>query len=120
MFRPAVHFVTHQETYSVNKGAPTGYFDLLRHPVDSTGIASFGLLSHGTGQGFGGQLLTAAIARAWSLYPVCVTVHTCTLDGPYALANYQARGFQLVRQVSEESELPAMPPGPWPGAQVHG
>ena len=106
--------------YGVHQGAPVGYFELLRHPDDSIEIASFGLLLPYVGQGFGGQLLTAAIVRAWWLDPACVTVHTCTLDGPHALANYQARGFQLVRQASEENELPATPPGPWPDAQVHG
>ena len=104
--------------YGVHRGSPIGYFELLRHPDESIEIASFGLLLHYVGQGFGGQLLTAAIARAWSLAPACVTVHTCTLDGPHALANYQARGFQLVRQEAEEQELPDTPPGPWPEARM--
>jgi GNAT superfamily N-acetyltransferase len=106
--------------YGVHKGAPIGYFELLRHADDSIEIASFGLLLHYLGQGFGGQLLTAAIERAWSLRPACVTVHTCTLDGPHALANYQARGLQLAWQESSESALPDRPPGPWPDAQVNG
>ncbi|MBP8293089.1 MAG: GNAT family N-acetyltransferase [Caldilineaceae bacterium] len=105
--------------YGVHRGSPIGYFELLRHPDESIEIASFGLLLHYVGQGFGGQLLTAAIARAWSLAPACVTVHTCTLDGPHALANYQARGFQLVRQEAGEQELPDTPPGPWPEARMY-
>lgn len=107
--------------YGVHRGAPAGYFELLRHVDDSIEIASFGLLPHYIGRGFGGPLLTAAIARAWALAPACVTVHTCTLDGPHALANYQARGFRIAREESAGQELPDTPPGPWPGAgAMHG
>ena len=104
--------------YGSHQGAPVGYFELLPHADKSIEIASFGLLPHYFGQGFGGQLLTAAIARAWTLAPTRVTVHTCTLDGPHALANYQARGFGLAWQESSDNDLPDLPPGPWPGAQM--
>jgi hypothetical protein len=45
-----------------------------------------------------------------------VWVHTYSLDGPYALANYQARGFQIYKQETQNKELPDEPIGPWVGA----
>jgi hypothetical protein len=40
------------------------------------------------------------------------------MDHPGALANYQARGFRIFKEVVEEEELPDKSPGPWPGARV--
>lgn len=102
--------------YGVDRGAPVGYFELLPHPDGSVEIDSFGLLPHFIGRGLGGQLLTAAIARAWAKGANRVTVHTCSLDSPHALRNYQARGFRLVREESVERTLPDAPIGPWAGA----
>jgi GNAT superfamily N-acetyltransferase len=75
------------------------------------------LLRQFIGQGIGGALLTAAIRRAWQLASQRVWVHTCSLDGPNALGNYQARGFRLYDQVTRDNELPDQPPGPWPNAR---
>ena len=44
-------------------------------------------------------------ARVW--------VHTCTLDGPAALANYQARGLVVYAEEITEEIVPAHSPGPW-------
>lgn len=76
-------------------GRPAGYYELADHG-DATEIAYFGLLRDHHGKGLGGHLLTHAIRRAQTRHPR-VTVHTCTLDGPNALANYEARGFRPVR-----------------------
>jgi glutathione S-transferase len=43
-------------------------------------------------------------------------VHTCTLDHPCALPNYQARGFTVFRTEEKIEELPDQPLEPWPGA----
>jgi len=43
-------------------------------------------------------------------------VHTCSLDGPHALANYRARGFTVVAAITDSQDLPAVPPGQWDGA----
>ena len=68
-----------------------GYYE-LRTEGDSTEIAYFGLLPHARGRGLGGYLLTHALRRAFELSPRA-WVHTCTLDGPHALPNYEARGL---------------------------
>ncbi len=80
------------------EGSPAGYFDLERQSGDEVEIKYFGLAPAFIGRGFGGHLLTRAIEEAWNWdSPRRVWVHTCTLDHPSALANYQARGMQLYR-----------------------
>jgi GNAT superfamily N-acetyltransferase len=76
---------------------PVGYFELHEQGDSGVEIAYFGLLGEFIGQGLGGPLLTAAVERAWALGPKRVWLHTCTLDHPRALANYQARGFAVYR-----------------------
>ena len=98
-------------------GTPAGYFELQERPEQrSVNLALFGLLPWAIGQGIGGWLLTRAIERAWELGPRTVTVNTCSLDGPNALANYQARGFAVVRIYTGTHDFPDRPPGPWTGA----
>lgn len=93
------------------RGAPVGYAELhgtVAERETQVELAYFGLFPDYLGQGLGGQLLTTALRRAWSLSnrhtdfsPVSrVWVHTTTLDGPHALANYKARGMHpyLVEQ----------------------
>lgn len=100
------------------RGTPAGYCELERQPERNVEIVYFGLLPQFIGQGIGGALLSAAIERAWRGDTRRVWVHTCSLDGPAALQNYQARGFQLYHQETHEEELPEVSPGPWPGAQA--
>ena len=64
----------------------------------------------------GGHLLTAAIDRAWGMGADRVWVHTCDLDHPSALPNYQARGMRVFRVEQKVEELPDEPLEPWPGA----
>ena len=100
-------------------GAPAGYFELEQQAAGSVEIAYFGLLPQFTGRRIGAYLLSVATARAWSLWPPAtrrVWLHTCDLDSPIALKNYQARGFRLFKTESETVTLPAVTPGPWPGA----
>ncbi len=80
----------------VADGAVAGFFELDPGPGEVE-IAIFGLLPEATGRGLGGHLLTAALRRGFDLAPR-VWVHTCSLDGPHALANYRARGLQVVRE----------------------
>jgi GNAT superfamily N-acetyltransferase len=76
-------------------GRRAGYYE-LDTTADATEIAYFGLLPAFQGHGLGGHLLTHALRRAFELSPRA-WVHTCTLDGPHALANYQARGLRPFR-----------------------
>lgn len=99
-------------------GTPAGYVELEAQPEDNVEIAYFGLLPRFIGQGLGGYLLSQGVQRAWARGARRVWVHTCSLDGPYALANYQARGFRVYDQRAHVADLPTRPPGPWPGAEV--
>jgi GNAT superfamily N-acetyltransferase len=96
-------------------GAPCGYFE-LDVESDSVEIAYFGLLPQFVGKGFGGALLSRAIERGWEKGARRVWVHTCSLDHPAALSNYQARGLRLFKE--EVVYVPALgqAPGAWPEA----
>lgn len=83
-------------------GSPAGYFELRRDDKDDVQIEYFGLLPEFVGRGFGGALLTGALEAAWAMQPSRVWVHTCTLDHPAALANYQARGMKSYRVETKE------------------
>jgi GNAT superfamily N-acetyltransferase len=109
------HWVGQVETWAAYAGGtPAGYFELQPRPEsDSVNLALFGLLPWAMGKGLGGWLLTKAIERAWAMGPRSVTVNTCSLDGPNALANYQARGFAVVRIYTGAREMPEQPPGPF-------
>lgn len=74
-----------------------GYFELEKHPDESVEIAYFGLAKHFLGQGIGGGLLSYCLNCAWQWQASRVWVHTCDLDHPSALANYQARGMELYK-----------------------
>ncbi len=99
------------------EGTPAGYFELERQPGGNVELAYFGLLPRFIGRGLGGALLTAAIRRAWAIGAARVWVHTCSLDGPASLTNYQARGFRLYRTETFSKDFPDETPGPWPGAK---
>lgn len=108
------------------RGTPAGYVELEPQPDQAVEIAYFGLLEPFIGRGIGGHLLTVGTARAWDLasrWPqrpptTRVWVHTCTLDGPHAIANYEARGFRTYKVTEHEEDVPEAPPGPWPGAEA--
>jgi len=98
------------------RGTPAGFFE-LEHVDDAVEIASFGLLPAFIGRGLGSRLLDRAIRRAWERGPNRVWVHTCSLDGPVALRNYQRRGLEIYDERTEDVLLPDEPPEPWPGAE---
>jgi GNAT superfamily N-acetyltransferase len=78
-------------------GERAGYAELERGPDGSVEIAYFGLVGAFHGRGLGGHLLTHALRRGLAL-GTRVRVHTCSLDGPHALANYEARGMRSYRR----------------------
>jgi GNAT superfamily N-acetyltransferase len=118
------------------RGTPAGYFELEVQVPESdpdwrgaassgpgaeprgrqVELAYFGLLPRFIGGGLGGWLLTIAVRRAWELGPWRVWMHTCTLDGPHALSNYRARGFQVCAEREDDVDVLPQPIGPWPGA----
>ena len=82
-----------------------GYYELRGDNGGGVEIAYFGLLPEFIGRGLGGPLLTSAIEQAWRTSSSVnrVWVHTCNLDHPGALANYQARGMVIYRQEAAEN-----------------
>ncbi|WP_428951580.1 GNAT family N-acetyltransferase [Streptomyces sp. cg35] len=106
-----------------DRGTPAGYVELDAQDEGVVEIVYFGLVPAFRGRRIGGHLLSYGIARAWDLadrWPgrtptKRVWLHTCSLDGEHAMANYERRGFRLFRtETGEEPEVAT--PGPWPGA----
>jgi GNAT superfamily N-acetyltransferase len=86
------------ETHLVElDGRACGYFELELESSNSAKVSIFGLLGEYHGRGIGGHALTAALRRGLELRPR-VWLTTCTLDGPHALANYEARGMRAFRR----------------------
>jgi ribosomal protein S18 acetylase RimI-like enzyme len=84
-------------------GTPAGYVELERASHEpGTEIAYFGLIPAFHGRGLGKALLSYGMVRAFDDGAERVWVHTCTLDGPHALANYQGRGFVPYKTIVEE------------------
>lgn len=104
-------------------GQPLGYVHLQPQPNGPDAqveIRYFGLAERAIGRGLGGMLLEHGVRAAWTLAeradlaPVTrVWVHTCSLDGPAALANYRARGFEIIGTETEEQQLADAPLGSW-------
>jgi GNAT superfamily N-acetyltransferase len=82
-------------------GAPAGYVELAPTDAVSTEIAYFGLRPEFFGLGLGKHLLSYGVEQAWQHGAGRVWVHTCNLDGPHALSNYQKRGFSVYDVVRE-------------------
>nr|CEL16325.1 acetyltransferase [Kibdelosporangium sp. MJ126-NF4] len=99
------------------RGTPAGYA-VLRAVDNDVEIENFGLLPSFIGRGLGGHLLTEVVRRAWAIEGTTrVLLNTCSLDGPHALRNYEARGFVPYRTEQEErSDKDGVARGPWDGA----
>jgi ribosomal protein S18 acetylase RimI-like enzyme len=98
------------------EGTPAGYFELEKQAGGRVEIAYFGLLPQFIGQGIGSALLRDAVLTAREFGGERVWLHTCSLDHPSALANYQARGFTIFDRTEAYKEVPDEPLQPWPGA----
>ena len=81
-------------------GIPAGYVELETQGEDVE-IAYFGLRKDYQGLGLGKHLLSYGIEKAWDMAPQRVYVHTCNLDGEYAMSNYLKRGFKVYKQLEE-------------------
>jgi GNAT superfamily N-acetyltransferase len=94
-------------------GTPAGYYELDQQADAHIELAYFGLLPQFTGQGLGGPLLTSAIESAWDWGARRVWVHTCSLDHPSALANYETRGFKQYKVEHSQKTIPASASRGW-------
>ena len=80
-------------------GWPHGFFMLEDTEEGVVDLAYFGLVPEAVGSGLGGWLLKTAILAGWDRPGTrTLTVNTCTLDHPRALALYQKNGFMPVRR----------------------
>lgn len=84
---------------------PAGFFELHR-TAREVEIAYFGLLPEFIGQKLGPALLTAAAREAWSSAPERVWLHTCSLDHPAAVRNYERVGFVPYREEQYDARIP--------------
>lgn len=85
------------------QGTPAGYVEIDEEAQEAgTEIAYFGLIPYFHGRGLGKHLLSFGVQKAWDRSPARVWLHTCNLDGPHALSNYQKRGFLVYKQETEE------------------
>jgi GNAT superfamily N-acetyltransferase len=105
-------------------GVAAGYIAIKANGT-AVQVEDFGLLPSFMGRGIGGHLLTDGLRKAWAmperhpdLAPITrVWLNTNSLDGPAALANYQARGLRPYRtEEMDRFDVDGPPPGPWPGA----
>ncbi len=89
----------------VDRQGVGGYFQLGMKGARTADIQFLGLMQDRIGRGLGGWLLGRAVERAWRRGAERVELNTCTLDGPHALSNYLARGFEPVRQETLMREI---------------
>ena len=89
-------------------GVPAGFVELDRRPAPDVAIAYFGLMPDFVGRRLGPYLLDWAVRKAWTYQPHRLTVDTCTLDHPKALALYQRAGFVPYRQVAKTIDDPRL------------
>lgn len=83
-------------------GVPAGFAELDRRGEPDIELAYMGLMPAFVGRKLGPYLLHAAIDTAWSHNPRRLTVNTCELDHPKALALYQRFGFRPYDQKKVE------------------
>ena len=87
-------------------GVPAGFAELNRRRAEAVDLSYFGMIPEFIGMKLGPFLLNCAIDAAWSGGAKKLTVNTCTLDHPKALALYQRAGFVPVRQVARITDDP--------------
>ena len=84
-------------------GCPAGFCELDFSVVGQVKLVYFGLLPEFIGRGLGGYFLDWSVARMWRPGVERVWVHTCTLDHPAALAQYQKAGFYAYQTTVEDN-----------------
>jgi GNAT superfamily N-acetyltransferase len=86
-------------------GVPAGFAELDRRVEGEIEVVQFGLVPEFIGHGLGKYFLQWTIETAWSYQPKRVWLHTCTLDHPKALPNYQKAGFVVYKEEARNREL---------------
>jgi GNAT superfamily N-acetyltransferase len=87
-------------------GELAGFFELKSDEAGSAEIELIGLVAAFQGRGLGKHLLTAATEIAFAVGNTRVWLHTCTLDDPKALPNYQKRGYREFKKESYQTSVP--------------
>ena len=88
-------------------GESAGFVELDRRS-DDVEIVYFGLMPAFIGRGLGGRFLDWVVDYAWSRGCRRLWLHTCDLDHPAALPNYQRAGFEIYdREWAERDDLDA-------------
>lgn len=80
------------------EGVPAGIAELDRRQEGEIELTQFGLVPEFIGHGLGKYFLRWTIDRAWSYGPRRFWLHTCALDHPIALSNYQKAGFEIYKE----------------------
>ena len=86
-------------------GVPAGFAELDRRQPGDIELVQFGLIGDFIGQGLGKYFLQWVIDKAWSYGPKRFWLHTCTLDHPAALPNYQKAGFAIYKEEAITREI---------------
>lgn len=79
-------------------GVPAGFAELDRRREPLVDLSYLGLMPEFIGARLGSYLLRCAVDAAWAGGAHRITVNTCSLDHPKALATYQKVGFVPYRQ----------------------
>jgi GNAT superfamily N-acetyltransferase len=92
-------------------GCPAGFAEVDRRNSDDVELVQFGLMREHLGQGLGKYFLQCMIEKVFGTGARRFWLHTCTLDHPRALPNYQKAGFLLYKQEVIQRDIAAAPPG---------
>jgi len=85
---------------------PAGFAELDRRNKEDIELVQFGLMPEFIGRGLGWYFLQWIIDKAWSYQPRRFWLHTCTLDHPAALPNYQKAGFTIYKEETIQRDIP--------------
>lgn len=86
-------------------GTPAGFAELDRRVAEEIELVQFGLMPEFIGQGLGRYFLQWTIEQAWSYQPRRLWLHTCTLDHPAAMPNYQKAGFVVYKEALSHRDI---------------
>lgn len=93
-------------------GEPMGFCELDFRVPEAPDLALFGLVPEATGRGLGPAMMGCVQDAVWGRPETRrMTLNTCTLDHPKALAFYQGIGFRPVRTEDKVIRDPRLRPG---------